>query len=1014
MSAGPAARSTNSRDRPGRRPASGGAFARLGRGLVRHPWYPIAFWVVLAVVGLPFVMQLSGAEANSATSLPSSAPSAVAASELARLFPSASGSGSSSVILLEGPSITGPVGQNVTLAVAGRIAADANLSDLGGVSTLYSSYASYLAGMTDLAAGVIGESLPGSAAYDAENATAQLAWGPPTVFLSNWAGLVASNASKPPSYWNAPAYRMTASALAAEPPALSVLRAFYGAPGTIGWNGTNACALEPANVTPCATEIVRSGVVASAIDPSSPPLPSTVETAIDELGPSNFTSSPSLQAAAEASIVAGSTLPAPFVSRVAATFPSSPATSLEAQRWADGIAYGTPVAQYPLPVPVGLAGQFVDASDDATLILVDFTEPSGYTAPNGTNPVLDDVHEIDRVAPAALARADPAGGIALWQTGDAALNAQESSDLSADLAIVLPLTVVVLVGITMVYFRSPLTPLVTFGTLGIALLLSLVAVVAIGAFVTKVDPTSITLSTTFVLGVGTDYSVFLVARYREELLHGAPPKEAVVTSVTWAGQSIATSGATAILATLALAFSGVGLLSQWGMVLSASILIALLASLTMVPAVLALVGPRLFWPETGRRFVARATREREKVREHRSYFYRAAARSQRRPVTILAVVLIVSAPLFWVALQVPLNYDFYAELPGGEPASTGLAKLGPTFGPGYAFPSFVLVTFRAPLLEGNVSNVTEFTELAGVGQAIATTPGVATVDSPVGPNGAPLGSWTGYGSAGPLERTILSQTLFPYLGTDGRTLSLTFQTNASGLSTAAVGLVQSIRHTLDRYAATHPGIESLAYGGGAQTTADLEAQTALATERMVAAVTIGLIVVLLVVLRSYWIPPMAVATIGLSIGWAWAATYLVLGIGFSDPIFYFVPTILFLLILGLGIDYNIFLLTRVREERLTGVPAGAAASEAVARTGGIITAAAIILASAFAVLATGRFLLLTAIGFSVAVAILLDAMVVRTYLVPALLHLGGERVWSGPRRWAKAPAAPRDDGTPPT
>ena len=117
-----------------------------------------------------------------------------------------------------------------------------------------------------------------------------------------------------------------------------------------------------------------------------------------------------------------------------------------------------------------------------------------------------------------------------------------------------------------------------------------------------------------------------------------------------------------------------------------------------------------------------------------------------------------------------------------------------------------------------------------------------------------------------------------------------------------------------------------------------------------------------------------------------------------------------MLVLGLGIDYNIFLLTRVREERSRGRAPGEAAVEAVARTGGIITAAAVILACAFAALLVGSFTLIRAIGFSVAVAVILDAMVVRTYLVPAALQLLGERAWTllgGRRRPTAEPPAPR-------
>jgi len=222
------------------------------------------------------------------------------------------------------------------------------------------------------------------------------------------------------------------------------------------------------------------------------------------------------------------------------------------------------------------------------------------------------------------------------------------------------------------------------------------------------------------------------------------------------------------------------------------------------------------------------------------------------------------------------------------------------------------------------------------------------------------------------------------------------------------------------YLDAHPGVAEIDYGGAAPVIRDLADETNLATEYMIVAVAIGLLAVLVVVLRSWIIALMAIGTIGLSIGWAWALTYLVFDRLAGFPLFFYVRTILFVLVLGLGIDYNIFLLTRVREERLKGRTSGAAAVEAVARTGGIITAAAVILASAFGALLVAEFTLIRAIGFAVAIAVILDAMIVRTYLVPASLQLLGDRVWSlSGRRPPRAPepaggAAPAAAAEPPT
>jgi putative drug exporter of the RND superfamily len=509
------------------------------------------------------------------------------------------------------------------------------------------------------------------------------------------------------------------------------------------------------------------------------------------------------------------------------------------------------------------------------------------------------------------------------------------------------------------------------------------------------------LEEVFVLGVGTDYSIFLVARYREELVRGKSSEEAVVTAVTWAGQAIATSGSTAILVTMALAFSGVALLSQWGMVLSAAILITMAVALTLLPALLRLIGPRLFWPVSGERFARSARAANRRAASGSTYFYRAARFSERRPGWVVGTVVLVSVPLVAVALQVPVSYNFYGQLPSGHSATEGLDQLAQTFGSGFAVPSYALVTFSAPLVVGTSANTAEFTDLAQLTALANSTDGIATVRSPVGPYGANLTAWESLASASPAERSALLATLSSYVSSvDNRTVLLQIQPSSPGLSLGAVRSVGEVEGAYTSFASGHPEVSALAFGGGAPVINDLAHETDLATEVMLLAVTVGLVLVLLAVLRSWIIAVMAVASIGLSISWAWSLSDLVLQQFLGIPIFFYVRTILIMLVLGLGIDYNIFLLTRVREERVKGQSASAATVEAVGRTGGIITAAAVILASAFAALLAGEFTLIRSIGFAVAVAVTLDAMVVRTYLVPASLQLLGERVWT---LWGRRP-----------
>jgi uncharacterized membrane protein YdfJ with MMPL/SSD domain len=986
---------------------SGGTrlFGGLARRILRHPWYPIAFWVIVLIVALPFLPLLGSVTTNSTESTPSNSPSAMANAEFARLFPNSSAA-SSSTILLVGPNMTDANAQRVVLNVTSALESDGALVDVAGVATVYTSYAGYLVGQAQLALGVVQAGVTGSTPVPAAvNTSARLLWGPPGAFVAAWNATIA-NGTAPPAA-NYPAYRAAEGSLGGNASALAVLAAFYfGNASAAGFNNTTSCwTASPRGG--CVDAVARStevGLIPTLVPVPADRLVPTV--ALATLGVSNTTSWTSVRFASSVVLGEESGLPGGWVAAVWSSFPGLAPSPAALESYASALVASSTLDTEPLPVPYALRTEFVDPSGTAQVLQVAFTVADDSTNSSGGSPVYSDLATIDSLVPGVVRASDPTRSITYYQTGSAPLDLLTSTAVSSSLELVLPLTVGLLLVIAMIYFRSPTTPLVTFGILGIALVLGLGGTVMIGTLWQHVDSTSLTLEEVFVLGVGTDYSIFMVARYREELVNGRSSDDAIVASLSWAGQSVATSGSTAIIATLALTFSGVALLAQWGAVLSLAILITVLVSLTMVPACLKLLGPRIFWPTTGERFRKRSAVVAERVRTERTYFYRAGRWTQRRPAATVAIILALSVPLILIALQVPLSYDFYQQLPSGHPATTGLNELGDHFGPGYAVPSFALVTFAAPLTVGNRTNGTEFSDLAALTAIATETPGIASVSSPIGPYGATLSEWLALPQLPAATQTNLLGVLSSFVGTDGRTVLLSLQPTDTGLSVGAVNAVNSVRSGFSSFATGHAEITSLAYGGGAPSIDDLANETNTATEYLVIAVSIGLLLVLLIVLRSWIIALMAIATIGISISWAWAITYLVFQelLGFS--LFFYVRTILFILILGLGIDYNIFLLTRVREERDKGRPAGEAAVEAVGRTGGIITAAALILASAFGALLIGEFTLIRAIGFSVAVAVVLDAMVVRTFLVPGSLQLLGERVWSLTGRKPRSPQSP--------
>jgi putative drug exporter of the RND superfamily len=987
-------------------------FSALGRGVVRHPWYPIIFWVLLLLIAIPAIVHVNSVTTNSATTLPNNAPSVIAQNKIDQLFPNQSG-GSNTFVLLTGNSVGTSAGQPIVLAVAAALTSNSGLTYVSSVDSVYSAYQGYLSGQTQLALGFISAALTANPSLPtAINASAGLVWGPPALYVRVWLNLYQNQSVSPPAV-NWEAFNQTWGMLGASSfLEQQVLAAFYN--GSSSGSGFNASAGTCLGSTPSVNLPACAQAAAESALPGAIPLivpgaqnDSLPDFALSVLGLTNFTSTPTIHNATARYIGVQSGIPFNWVLLVWGQFPSANPAASSIATWTGGIANGTP-ALYPLPVPPALTAAFVSPGGNAALIVVSFTLPDGYTFPNGTDPVFDDLSRINALVPPVLRQVNPSGSVAFYQTGPSYLDDNENHLLSSNLEVILPITVTVLILITILYFRAPGAPLVTFSAIGIALGLGLAAVYLIGKYVTQFDVTSITLVDTFVLGVGTDYSVFLVARYREELIHGADPKEAVVTTVTWAGESIGTSGLTVIVATLAMAFSGIALLSQWGIALSAAVLITLLLALTVTPALLVLVGPRLFWPYTKERFLRQAARTRSATAEGRTYFARAGRAATSHPKSVIVVILLLSIPLILVAVSVPLSYNFYAQLPSSQPASKGLQHLEQQFGPGYVFPSVILVSFQSPLVVGNSSNPAEFMEVNAIQSLINHTSGIQSVDSPTGIGGAPLASWLNLSRLPPAERISLQGLLAQYVGNDGRTVWFTVTPTTDGLSNAAVTSLNSVEAQLGGFVVQHPEVRAVYYGGAASTIKDLATQTAAATERMIIAATIGLFLVLFLALGSFAIPPVALATIGLSISWAYALTYLAVGRLMGSPIFFFVPTILFVLILGLGMDYNVFILTRVREERLKEDVQNRPIVRAVTHTGGVITAAAVILASAFLVLGTSTFTLLEAIGLAVGLAVILDAMVVRTYVVPAALAIGGRAIWYGPKRLQRLPPGASD------
>jgi len=367
---------------------------------------------------------------------------------------------------------------------------------------------------------------------------------------------------------------------------------------------------------------------------------------------------------------------------------------------------------------------------------------------------------------------------------------------------------------------------------------------------------------------------------------------------------------------------------------------------------------------------------------------------------VIGLVLLLSIPIVAVAVQVPVSYDITnIGLPPSNPAQVGFVQLEDQFGASYFSPSYALVSFSLPVVSAGVPNDQVLADVAGIAQTMNATPGVAGVSTFVGPGGAPLATWLNFTNLPPALRVTLNESLSSYVGVDGKTVLFNIQTNSSGYSAPAIGVVDNLQQRVQAYDSAHPGVERVYFGGAAPTTQDIKSLVNQATEEMLIGATVGLFVLILAILGSAFVPLLALGVIGLSILWSWAGTYFVVGIVENEALIFLLPLILLILVLGLGMDYNVLLLTRVKEERLLGNRGVEAIRDAVTHAGSVITAAAVILGGAFLLLGlTSPLGLLAAIGLGIGFAVLLQAFVAQLFLTPAVLTVGKDWIWKGWRR----------------
>ncbi|MCB0878717.1 MAG: MMPL family transporter [Thermoleophilia bacterium] len=536
----------------------------------------------------------------------------------------------------------------------------------------------------------------------------------------------------------------------------------------------------------------------------------------------------------------------------------------------------------------------------------------------------------------------------IYVSGPAALASDAAAAFAGiDGKLLLGTSILVLVLLLLIY-RSPLVALVPLVAVGFAAALSRALLgLAIDPFDLVVSGQTSGIMLILIFGAGTDYCLLIVARYREELVRYEDPHDAMRETVRHTTPAILSSAGTVLLAMLVLLFADLRSTSSLGPALIIGVSIAMLAGLTLLPALLLALGRRSFWPSIPRYGDDTAGR----IRLWPRLADAVAARPRRWLGAVTVVLLVFASGILAYDNSPTSDVDIFID----KPESTqGLQALRSKLPPG-------------ELAQGTV--------LVGTGDPASLEAATGAI-------------------VGELQQHESVATAFPAArGRDGDTSwqQITFAPSSNPYGQDAVDSIETLRRDLER--AAPDGVQVLVGGPTAQT-ADAQSTNRRDLMVIVPGVLLVIFVVLVVLLRAVVAPLLLVATVVLgflaTLGICWVLFLGILGYPGIDP---GTITFIFLFTAALGVDYNIFLVARIREEFDRGSNTVDATTTALATTGGVITSAGVILAGTFLILAALPLLPLRELGIAVAIGVLLDTVLVRAMLVPSALVLLRERSW---------------------
>ena len=631
---------------------------------------------------------------------------------------------------------------------------------------------------------------------------------------------------------------------------------------------------------------------------------------------------------------------------------------------------------YPVIPSPYVMRNFVGLDNSTTIMVISLSS-------NLTNTQTNDLQS------AIAAGFSTVGGHHLYVSGNSVMNSQLASQTIGGMIRALIIGIVLSILIVGIFFRSIVAAFLPLAMFGVSALSAFSLNALLYKYVLKSSISFITptLLLILLLGLSTDYVVYIMSRFRAELRKGNP--NPVMVSSKWAGHAVFTSGLTVSMSYVALWISNVPIFSDSGITNAIGVLLAVIVANTLLVSILHRGGRKIFWPS---KIVVSQAKARAGTMERLS---EAVINNRGKLIIVFLVLGLLSTYYYY---STPTNMDVFSLLPSGS-GVTAISVVNQSYHGDYFDQAYLILQFNSPVLTSSGYNTTIMEEITSVENTLITNKHISAIEGPT----YPYGYFIPYNLSGipsSQQATYRSQ-MNQYIGTDSRYVLITFELSALAWTPYSSNFVKALPSILTQ---NDGGSFKTFVGGLTEGLNDAYSFTEASFTNMIPVLVLAIFAVLAIQISALFTPIRLVLMVLASVIIALAITYVVLHDLYNLSLLIFLPMFTIITLLAVGLDYDIFMVTRVREEVMKGRTDEEGIKTSLIENGGVIITLGAVLFATFASLLFSGIGLIEEIGLGLGLGVLIDTFVSWPLFVPAVMLVLRKYNW-----WPSKLGAIRDE-----